>query len=389
VKTYLELLRQPGVFRIMLAQLTARFPFGMLSIAFLLHVEKTQHSYAIAGLVLGGLAAGQAVAGPFTSRLMGTFGMRPVLIVTLAIATATIIVMALAPLPPAALVVLGMIAGCAMPPIQPAVRTIYPTIVTESHLTALFTIDASAQEIIWMVGPVLTVFTATQVSTEAAILVAAAFLVGGGAWFVSTKAVGQAKIHASRIRFGGVLRQPAVLVSALVGFLFVASFAAGEAGVVAVFGNGSTHSGWVLGLWAAGSLVGGLLWGNAPVSQWALTIRTSAVAVAMVLTLFSTDFWWLCVMLFIAGIGVAPALAVLFSNVSFTVAASSAAEAYAWIGSAQLVGAGIGSALAGLSIDALGSSGGLVVSAILAGVTAVAALVTVRWSPDLRDASPR
>ena len=84
MSTYSSLLKTPGVSRIIAAQLTARFPFGMLSLAFLLHIERIHHSYGAAGLVLGAMSIGQAIAGPMTSRLMGVLGMRVVLWTTLA-----------------------------------------------------------------------------------------------------------------------------------------------------------------------------------------------------------------------------------------------------------------------------------------------------------------
>ena len=62
------LLRTPGVARIIAAQLVARFPGGMLSLGFLLHIEKTTGSYGAAGLVLAALSVGQAISGPLTSR---------------------------------------------------------------------------------------------------------------------------------------------------------------------------------------------------------------------------------------------------------------------------------------------------------------------------------
>ena len=71
VGSYSELLRTSGVARIIAAQLTARFPSGMLSLAFLLHVEQQTGSYGSAGLVLAATSIGQAIAGPLTSRLMG------------------------------------------------------------------------------------------------------------------------------------------------------------------------------------------------------------------------------------------------------------------------------------------------------------------------------
>ena len=46
---YRDLLRTPGVARIIAAQLTARFPNGMTSLAILLHVERQTGSYRAAG----------------------------------------------------------------------------------------------------------------------------------------------------------------------------------------------------------------------------------------------------------------------------------------------------------------------------------------------------
>jgi MFS family permease len=187
-----------------------------------------------------------------------------------------------------------------------------------------------------------------------------------------------------------VLKRPTVIISTVVGLLLVASFAAVEAGVVAVFGNGGPTAGWVLGIFALGSLFGGLAIGHREISSWSLTIRMFVVAAGMIVAIFSTDFWWLSITLFISGIGVAPALTVLFANVSATLKFSETAEAYAWIGSGQLIGVGVGSAIGGLSIDAFGPSAAIVVAALFAGAGTIAALISKPWSPDLRnrDLSP-
>jgi MFS family permease len=380
----------PGVARVVLSQLTARFPFGMLSLAFLIHIEHIHNSYAAAGAVLGSLALGQALVGPITSRMMGIFGIRPVIISTIVVVCATVSVMALLPLPIWALMVLGLVAGASMPPIQPAVRTMYPKMVPSTKLTPLFSLDASAQEIIWILGPVITTFIAVQISSVTAILVSVAFFVFGGLWFLTSPVVGRVRIPRSKTRFGGVLKRPTVIISTVVGLLLVASFAAVEAGVVAVFGNGGPTAGWVLGIFALGSLFGGLAIGHREISSWSLTIRMFVVAAGMIVAIFSTDFWWLSITLFISGIGVAPALTVLFANVSATLKFSETAEAYAWIGSGQLIGVGVGSAIGGLSIDAFGPSAAIVVAALFAGAGTIAALISKPWSPDLRnrDLSP-
>ncbi|MFX6019144.1 MFS transporter, partial [Acinetobacter baumannii] len=81
------------------AQLTARFPNGMISLAVLLHIEHVTGSYGAAGLVLAATSVGQAIAGPVTSRWMGRWGMRRVLTVTLVLCAAAIAAIALLVVP--------------------------------------------------------------------------------------------------------------------------------------------------------------------------------------------------------------------------------------------------------------------------------------------------
>jgi MFS family permease len=390
VSSYWTLLRTPGVARVIAAQLTARFPFGMLSLAFLIHIEQVYDSYGAAGLVLGAMSIGQAIAGPLTSRLMGRWGMRPVILATLVVCAASIVVMALVTMPIYGLMAIGAVAGLSTPPIQPAVRTIYPKIVNSRQLTPLFSLDASAQEIIWVLGPVIATFVAIQVSSVAGILLAAAFLVGGGSWFLALPEVGRVRIPRSRRKLGAVLKRPPVMLSTIVGFMLVASCAAVEAGVVAAFGHGSSDSGWVLGIFAAGSLIGGLALGHAPIAPWALAGRMLIVTIGLGLATLGLGFWWLAGTLLLAGIGIAPAFAVLFGIVSASVKFSDTAEAYGWVGTGQLMGAAMGSAIAGFMIDHSGATAAILVAAGFAALGTLIPALGRRWHPDLRgrDASP-
>ncbi|MEG0161233.1 MAG: MFS transporter [Aurantimicrobium sp.] len=384
MKTYLELLRVRGVTRVLLSQLLARFPHGMLSIAFLIHVEQVHHSYAAAGLVVAAISLGEAIAGPISSRLMARWGMRPLLSVMTIVAVITLSSMAIFPLSVPALVVLGFIGGCSFPPIQPAVRTIYPKLVPNRLLTPLFSLDASAQEIIWIVGPVLTTFVALRVGSVEAVLAAMAFLAAGGLWFITSPSVGQVRIPMSKRRLGGVLSRPPVIISTLLGLALVACFAAVEAGIIGLFGEDGPEAGWILAIYALSSLVGGLAWGHREIAPWSMTRRLLLVFAGLAAASLSSDFWWLAVTLFISGLGVAPALTVLFANVSATMKFSETAESYAWIGSGQLIGAGLGSAVAGLCIDHFGAQTAIIAATLFALITAIGALGTFRWSPDLR-----
>nr|WP_279587655.1 MFS transporter [Lysinibacter cavernae] len=382
-------MKSPGVARIILAQLTARFPFGMLSLALLLHVQQVHDSYGAAGLVLAAASIGQSISGPLTSRWMGIWGMRRVLILTTAVCMLALSTVALFELPVVAYMVVAFIGGLSTPPIQPAVRTIYPKMVSSRQLTPLFSLDASAQEIIWVLGPVVTVFISTQVSTVAGIMTAVVMMVAGGSWFISLPELGQVRIPRSRRRMGAVLTRPSVVVATVVGFLLVGACAAVEAGVVALYDHG-LESGIVLAIFSVGSLIGGLSMGHIPISPWSLAKRMLIVAGGLGIASIWLNIWWLGAALFVAGVGIAPALAVLFAMVSATVKFSETAEAYGWVGTGQLIGAALGSAVAGFLIDGVGETGAFLAAAGFAVAGFIAAAIGSRWSPDLRgrDASP-
>ena len=374
----------PGVLRVVASQLVARFPYGMISIAFLVFVVRHTGSYAAAGAVLGALSLGNALAGALTSRLVGNWGVRRMIMGTAILCSATISAMALIPMSVPALVVLGLIAGAAYPPVQAAVRTLYPKLVPESELGPLYSVDASAQELIWIAGPVLVTFVSIQVSDVLGVLLAVVFFLGGGIWFVTTKQVRELEIPRNESRFGAVLRRPIVLVNSLLSITFIAAFASAEAGVVAIFGDTNSLSGWVLALWAGGSLVGGLALGHLKIGPWSLSRRMIVIIAGMAAATLLPHFWWLGVTLFIAGIGVAPILALLYATVSATISFSETPEAFGWIGTGQLIGAAFGSAVAGLAIDTFGSRAGIPTSVVFLLITMGIALFTVRWMPDLR-----
>ena len=387
---YADLLKTPGVARIISAQLTARLPSGMISLAYLLHIEQIFNSYGLAGLVLAATSFGQALAGPLTSRWMGHWGMRPVITLTIVVSAASMAGIAFVLMPIGAYIAVGFIGGLATPPIQPAVRTIYPTMVTSKQLTPLFSLDASAQEIIWIAGPVVTTFIATQISTELAIMVAGAFLIFGGLWFLSCRELGEVNIPRSKNKMGAVLGKPAVVLATVVGFLLIGAAAAVEVAVVSVFGHGGPEAGIILSIWAVGSIIGGLALGGMAIGPWALAARMLVVFIGIAMAGAFLDFWWIAFALLIAGAGIAPALAVMFAIVSSSVKFSDTAEAYGWMGSGQLVGAALGSAVAGFAIDGFGSLGGFVAASIFALIGFLVPAIFRGAHPDLRgkDATP-
>lgn len=372
----------------MAAQLTARFPNGMTSLAILLHIENVTGSYGAAGLVLAATSVGQAIAGPVTSRWMGIWGMRRVLTTTLTICAVALTTLALVHTIVPVYMALALIAGLSTPPVQSAVRTIYPKMVNSRQLTPLFSFDASLQEVIWIVAPVVITLVATQVGTVQALLLIVVILISGGAWFILSPEVGRVRIPRSRRSLGKVLAKPPVLLATVIGFLLIGACAAVEAGVVATFDHGGLEAGLVLAIFSIGSLAGGLSFGHIPIGPWAMARRLTILAVGLSLTVVSLNIWWLGGTLFVAGIGIAPALAVLFAMTSASVRFSETAEAYGWIGTGQLIGAAAGSAVAGFLIDATGPQGAYWAAAGFAIAGTGVAVACVRSFPDLRHRDP-
>jgi MFS family permease len=368
----------------------------MLSLAYLLRVQYVTHSYGEAGLVLAATSVGQAIAGPLTSRWMGRWGMRPVLILTTLVCAATIFSIAFITLTLPMYVVIGFIGGLSTPPVQPAVRTIYPKMVTSSQLTRLFALDASAQEIIWIAGPVVITFVSIQVSTVIGVLIPGVLLLGGGLWFLLSPEVGKVRIPRSRRSLGAVLRKKPVILATLVGLLLIGACAATEADVVSVFGHRGPQAGIVLAVWSIGSLIGGLALGSQQLDRWALSRRMVVIAIGIGLATvavalqFGGTFWTLTGALLVAGLGIAPALGVMSAIVASSVRFSETAEAYGWVGTGQLIGAAAGSAVAGFFIDGHGAIGGFIVASVLAVLAALVAIAFHGWHPDLRgrDSSP-
>lgn len=111
----------------------------------------------------------------------------------------------------------------------------------------------------------------------------------------------------------------------------------------------------------------------------------------LALTSLWLNVWWIGATLFVAGIGIAPALAVLSAVTTASVKFSDTAEAFGWVGTGQLIGAAVGSAVTGFLIDGPGGvTAAYVAAAAFCGLGLVVAVAFVRGLPDLRTrgASP-
>lgn len=385
MSTYGEVLKAPGVAVTMTAQLVGRFPVGMYSLGILLHVESKFDSYAAAGLVLAALSAGQAIATPITTRMMSRFGTRNLLLITTLLSAIAMFGIAILNVPLWVDILLGAAAGLTMPPIAPAVRTLYPKMVAQRQLGPLFALDATLQELVWVIGPVAITFLITSFNSMLGLTLAVVIQVLGGLWFALLPRIGNLRIPPTNKRMGGVLKKKPVLLVVIVGFLIIGAFASAEAGVVAVYGHDGPQAGVILAISAIGSLIGGMLFGHRTITKRSLAIRCAIMVVGFIAAPFVMSFWGLAAAMFVAGFGCAPAVAAISAIVAGSVKFADTPEAYGWVNSGQLIGVALCSALAGLLIDIMGAGGGLLVGAVAALLGAAIAFFFRRHQPDLTD----
>ncbi|CAB4632973.1 unannotated protein [freshwater metagenome] len=381
MSSYGALFRAPGFLRVISSQLYARFPFGMMTLAFVLHIEHVHNSYAVAGLALGADTIGAAVSGPVLGRLLSKFGTTRVLVTSATIGAAAMLGIALLNASPVGMIALALVVGLTSPPIQTAARTIYPSLVKKKDLNAVYSLDATSQELIWVIGPVLATVLAAQINTVFVVVLMAAVQISGVIWFCSNKEVSQAVIPSPERKMGGVLTNKIVLATAVLGLLLIGGFSGVEVGTVAVVSH--DLAGLVIGALSLGSIVGGVFLGNRVKSRWSLTwLLTLVLAGYALIWIAPTNGVWLAICLFIAGVGVAPSLGILGTAIAGNLKPGDAAEANGWASTGQLMGYSAGAALSGIAIDSVSESSAFLVSLVFGvGAVLVAVMAVDIMSP--------
>jgi predicted MFS family arabinose efflux permease len=151
----------------------------------------------------------------------------------------------------------------------------------------------------------------------------------------------------------GVLRYAVVAVCVTVAFgmtdISTVDFVGGR--------RASASAGVVLAIWSVGSMIGGLLFGA---TDGTVTDRVLAKVVAIVggglaLASLSPGSIGLAAILFASGMAVAPMMARLYARMATAAGDASKTEAFGWLAVGFLIGTSLGSAVGGLSIDAVGA----------------------------------
>ncbi|HEY6758971.1 MAG TPA: MFS transporter [Baekduia sp.] len=375
------LVRRPYALRMLACALVARLPEAMVPLALLLLVRHEGGSYATAGAVAGAFAIGAAVGGPLFGRTIDRLGQTRVLVLvagTRSVALAAIVLVAPSSLPAAG--VLCVAAGALTPPLEPALRALWPDLAgdDEHALAAAYELDAGAQELIFVVGPLLVALGVAVASPAVALDLASAIgLLGTIAFALSPPArAWRAAAHDhGPAHWTAAVRAPEVALLLAVGLL-----AGATTGVVNVTATAFAEhtlgdrdlAGWLLAAWAVGALAGGLAaaarrWRTAPERR--LTRLLVGFGIAFVPALLARATGTMALALAVSGAFLAPTLAAIFVLTGSRARPGTITETFAWLTSSFLVGSAAGAAAGGT----LTGSGSGVQGFALAGAIALAA----------------
>ena len=391
------LVGRPYALRMLLCALVGRLPEAMVPLALLLLARAEHGSYATAGALAGAFAVGAAVGGPVAGRAIDRLG-QPAVLIGIAVARSAALagIVLAAPSSLALAAVLAAAAGAQTPPLEPALRALWPDLAggDEHALHAAYELDAGAQELIFVTGPLLVAVAVAAGSPATALhLTSAVGLAGTIAFALAPPARRWRAAERVPARWTAAVRAPEVGLLLALGTL--AGAATGMVNVTATaFAERTLDdrdlAGWLLAAWAVGALAGGL---TAAARRWTLPTERRLTrllvlfGLAFAPALLARSTGSMAAALAVAGAFLAPTLACIFVLTGARAQTGTVTETFAWLTSSFLVGSAAGAAVAGtLTADGAGVRGFAVAGAIM---LAAAALWQLRRAPaPVRDGAP-
>jgi MFS family permease len=399
VARYRSVLLVPGSPGLILAALAGRLPLGMSSLALLLLVRATHHSYAIAGLAVGAFAFASAAATPLQGRLVDRFGRACVLApcaVGQALVLITFVLASAHGAGGAALVTLAVLAGALTPPISPTTRALFRELFCDPHVRdTAYALDSVLLESVFLIGPLIVALVVGFSSPEVAVVLAGAVCVIGTALFVRSPLTRDPVTRRTSAPRVAALSNPALRGLLVPVALTGVGMGAMEVGLpsLALHLGSRPATGVLLAAWSVGSITGGLLYGG---RRWSSPVSRRYRMLLMVAVLFSAPLilarsipeGLVCSLL--AGLSGAPMFACQYALVSRVVTPGTENEAFAWVAAALVGGLATGSAIGGAVIGPGGVSAPFVISCAalsLAATMAVRAREPIEAVPAQRSAS--
>jgi len=376
---YRRVLAVPGLARLLLVATLARVPTTAAGIVLTLHVvEHIDRGYGAAGAATAAVTVGMAIGGPWRGRAVDRLGVRRALLPSIVVEGGF---WAVAPtLGYATLLPGAVLVGLFALPAFGLTRQVIGAMVPEELRRPAFSLDSITVEISFMLGPLVGVLVATQLSTSVALVaVGGAQVLAGLALVVLNPPVAEQGTSSTRLPRRSWFSSRFVAALLLMGASTIALAGTDVSALATLRDQGRTELvGLVFAVWAFGSILGGAVHGALPRAASSVTLVLALGLLTMPLGL--VDAWWaLALLLLPAGALCAPSVTATVGDVARLVPSPARGEAMGWHSTAATVGVSIGAPLAGFAIDRAGPGAGFVVTGGAGVGLALVALVLVRY----------
>lgn len=398
MRAYLSVWRLPSAPVLLLGGFAGRLPSAMVPLALLLMVQQQTGSYAVAGLAAATLGIAMAVMAPILGRLADRRGPGSILLaqaLAYPLLLALLIAVVLGDASNAAVVAASAAAGAATPLVSGTVRALWSRVDARVRPTA-YALDATATELVFVVGPALVAALAVFLSPALAIGVAGGLAVVGALGIATAQAT-RAYVPSPGVSTGvfSTVRTPGLPRVLLSGAALMTGFGALEVAVPAFADRigAPGMSGLLLALWALGSTIGGLWFGARVLSmslprQYRLLLLGVTIGLAPLAWVSSP--WALGALLFLGGSAIAPTLTVQNTLVGSLAPEYATTEAFTWLSTITVGASAIGAALGGALIEGpSGVPGALVLATAGAALAVVVTLLPGRRPAPAADAVVR
>lgn len=363
---YRRLFGLPGARAFTAGNLIARLPMGMFSVSAVVMIAGTRGSYALAGAVTATGLAATAVVAPWTARLVDRHGQAKVA------------------LPATVIAVLGSLALLLCVRYDAPDWTLFASYAATAttpntgglsrarwaHLLAGDTkglhtansFEQAADELCFMLGPVLAAFLCGAFFPEAGTLVGAVLLLTGMVLFTTRRAT-EPPVRA-RIPAKAPLRAPGMPPLLAVCLAMGAVFGSTEV-VTLAFADALGHrsaAGAVLALQAAGSCAAGLLYGAAGRAAarlpWCVAAMTALLTLPLLAAALTGSLPLVAGALLIAGMATAPTMVTTMTLVQQRTPEGRLNEGMTLAVTGLLGGIACGSALGGWTVQHMSATAG-------------------------------
>lgn len=385
IAPYIQIYRTKGAFKFSLAAFIARMPISMMSIAIVFVVVAKTDSYALAGTftAVGALIA--AFVAPFWSRAADRYGQSRILTIAAPIHIAALLGFLTAIRLDAPkwswFLLLMLFEGVFVGTGQMVRRRWSHVLNSDSKLmNTAYSVESLLDEIVFMVGPIITTLCATNIGPYAGVLTAAIFLSVGSIFFISQKET-EPTPH-PKVK-GIKHRNPIFTVevqSIFFPFIFAgASFSATGLIIVGYADQygAKSQTGLLYAIWALGSLIaafinGALHWKISAKNRFmvfTLALAIFTLPLLLAAKLFPGNFFTLSIALFLNGIFIAPLIVAGYTAAENLVEENQVTETLAWILSGLILGGALPGAITGHIIDTTGAQTAFIVPVIAMGIS--------------------